>query len=101
MCISPRSRVVILDEATAAVDPRTNRIIQDAVDEVFRRQRSSTVILISHRLQDVMGCDRVIVMKDGEVVEIGKPKELLRRSGGGGGGGGHFRALAAEAGIEA
>ena len=88
---------MILDEATAAVDPETNRIIQEAVDQVFRRQRGSTVILISHRLQDVMGCDRVIVMKEGEVVEVGKPRELLRRSGEGA----HFRALAAEAGIEA
>ena len=121
-----RSQIVVLDEATAAVDPTTNRIIQTAVDRVFRRR--ATILLISHRLDDVLECDRVVVMDRGRLVETGSPEELLSSSSsssslpgkdglagdgitgdgvdgaggegsGVGGGGGLFRALAAEAGI--
>ena len=68
-------KVFILDEPTAFVDVETEEKIKEAL---IRLKGSSTVILIAHRLSTVMIADNVAVMKNGEIVEIGNPQELLR-----------------------
>jgi len=68
-------KVFILDEPTAFVDLETEEKIKEAL---IRLKKSSTVILIAHRLSTVMIADNVAVMKNGEIVEIGSPQELLR-----------------------
>jgi len=68
-------KVFILDEPTAFVDVETEEKIKEAL---IRLKESSTVILIAHRLSTVMIADNVAVMKNGEIVEIGSPQELLR-----------------------
>ena len=71
-------RVLILDEATANVDTRTERTIQRAL-KVLLRGRTSFVI--AHRLSTIRDADRIVVMGEGAIVEIGNHDELLQRGG--------------------
>ena len=73
-----RSRIVVMDEATASMDLETDRMIQETVRREFRE---STVIIIAHRLDTVMDCDRVVVMGEGRVLEVGPPGQLALDSG--------------------
>jgi ABC-type multidrug transport system fused ATPase/permease subunit len=67
-------RIVIMDEATASVDVETDAKIQNTVRKVFA---DKTVIVIAHRLNTIMGSDRIMVMSDGRVAELDTPKNLL------------------------
>ena len=69
-----KSKIIILDEATSSVDQKTEDIISSAVDNMFK---DSTIITIAHRINTVKKCDRIIVMNAGQVVETGKPDELI------------------------
>ena len=71
-------RILILDEATANVDTQTERMIQSAL-AVLLRGRTSFVI--AHRLSTIRDADRIVVMADGEIVEIGSHDELVDRGG--------------------
>ena len=70
-----KSKVIILDEATSSVDQKTEDIISNAVDTMFN---DSTVITIAHRINTVKKCDRIVVMDEGKIVEVGKPDELIQ-----------------------
>lgn len=70
--------VLVLDEATAAVDPVSEADIQDALSELARGR---TVLVIAHRLSTVAGADLIAVMDEGRVVERGSHGELLARGG--------------------
>ena len=70
-----KSKVIILDEATSSVDQKTEDIISNAVDTMFKE---STVITIAHRINTVKKCQKIIVMNAGEVVEVGNPEELIK-----------------------
>lgn len=70
-----QSSVVILDEATASMDRDTDARIQQLIREKFT---GKTLIVIAHRLATIADFDRVVVMSEGRVVEIGKPGELAR-----------------------
>ncbi|KAJ2522874.1 Canalicular multispecific organic anion transporter 1 [Coemansia sp. RSA 1939] len=76
-----RSRkILVLDEATANVDPHTDRIMHAAIGNEFK---DSTVITIAHRLDTVLGSsDRIVVMDGGKVVQVGKPQALLAQMDG-------------------
>lgn len=69
-----KTRVLILDEATAAVDISTDALIQQVIREEFA---NSTVLTIAHRLNTIMDYDRIIVLKDGNVGEFDSPENLL------------------------
>ena len=71
-------RILILDEATSAVDARTERQIQRALDAVVAGR---TTIAIAHRLSTLRKADLLVVLRDGRVVEHGAPAELLARDG--------------------
>ena len=74
-----RSKIIILDEATANVDFKTDRLIQDVIGSRFK---DSTVITIAHRLNTIMDYDKVLVMEQGRVVEFDKPEILLQNKNG-------------------
>uniref|UniRef100_I3N0M8 ABC transporter domain-containing protein n=1 Tax=Ictidomys tridecemlineatus TaxID=43179 RepID=I3N0M8_ICTTR len=73
-----KTQILILDEATAAVDPGTELQMQAALGGWFAR---CTVLLIAHRLRSVMDCTRVLVMDKGQVAESGSPAQLLAHKG--------------------
>ncbi|KAK5978369.1 ABC transporter MOAT-B, partial [Trichostrongylus colubriformis] len=73
------SRILVIDEATANVDPRTDTLIQRTIRESFSH---ATVLTIAHRLNTIMDSSRVLVLKDGEVAEFGPAHELLQKSSG-------------------
>ncbi|XP_059157838.1 ATP-binding cassette sub-family C member 4-like [Physella acuta] len=73
------NKILILDEATANVDPETDDIIQRTIRAKFR---DSTVLTIAHRLYTVMDCDRIMVLEDGELKEFDSPYNLLQKSDG-------------------
>eukprot|EP00286_Rhodomonas_abbreviata_P022543 CAMPEP_0181302728 /NCGR_PEP_ID=MMETSP1101-20121128/8158_1 /TAXON_ID=46948 /ORGANISM="Rhodomonas abbreviata, Strain Caron Lab Isolate" /LENGTH=1569 /DNA_ID=CAMNT_0023408211 /DNA_START=111 /DNA_END=4820 /DNA_ORIENTATION=- len=68
-----RSKVIVMDEATASVDMETDNLIQDTIRTHFK---ASTVLTIAHRLNTVMCCDRVMVLSDGRMLEMGPPADL-------------------------
>ncbi|KAL8033738.1 hypothetical protein ABFX02_13G178200 [Erythranthe guttata] len=71
-----RSKILVLDEATAAVDVRTDALIQKTIREEFR---SCTMLIIAHRLNTIIDCDKVLLLDAGQVVEFDSPETLLHR----------------------
>ncbi|XP_010792479.1 multidrug resistance-associated protein 5-like [Notothenia coriiceps] len=68
------SKVLILDEATAAIDTETDRLIQQTIRCAFG---SCTTLIIAHRLNTVMSCSRVMVLDNGQILEFDSPTSLL------------------------
>lgn len=77
--ILSRPKLLVLDEATSAVDKATDELIQHSIREEFQ---NSTMIVIAHRLSTVADFDRILVLAEGKVVEFGKPIELMLKGGG-------------------
>jgi ATP-binding cassette subfamily B protein len=71
-------RILILDEATSSVDTRTERLIQQAFDQLLEGRTS---FVIAHRLSTIRNADQVLMIKDGQIVERGTHDELLARRG--------------------
>ncbi|KAG2731322.1 hypothetical protein G9P44_005738 [Scheffersomyces stipitis] len=69
------SKVLVLDEATAAVDVQTDKIIQETIRAEFK---DKTIITIAHRLETVMDCDRIVSLDKGELKEYDSPQNLLK-----------------------
>jgi len=70
--------IFILDEATASVDPFTEAQIQEAIDLILQH---STSILIAHRLSTVRAVDRIIVLREGRIIEEGDHETLMAQGG--------------------
>ncbi|UYO38981.1 ABC transporter ATP-binding protein/permease [Rhodopseudomonas palustris] len=70
--------IVLLDEATAALDSESEKLVQEAID---RLARGRTTIVIAHRLHTIMHADSILVVEAGEIVEKGQHDDLLRRGG--------------------
>lgn len=73
-----KSRLVLLDEATSSVDKDTDSMMRSLIRKDFEH---STVIEVVHRLDAVLDYDVLVVMKDGEIAEVGSPRELLTKDG--------------------
>ena len=76
--IAKDSPVLILDEATSALDSATEELVQSAINKM---QKVRTTIIIAHRLSTIKSADRIIVLKDGEIIEEGKHEDLIKSSG--------------------
>jgi ABC-type multidrug transport system fused ATPase/permease subunit len=79
--ILQQPKIMILDEATSAVDMETDGHIQQAIRSEFGRNMSS-LLVIAHRLSTIADFDRILVMSEGEIVEFGTPRELVNIEGG-------------------
>ncbi|KAH8596791.1 putative ABC bile acid transporter [Bisporella sp. PMI_857] len=87
--IVARPKIMVLDEATSAVDMATDTLIQRSIREEFT---DSTLIVIAHRLSTIADFDKILVLDDGKVAEFGTPKELLESAKG------IFRGMVSESG---
>ena len=74
-----RSKIIIMDEATANVDYKTDQLIQETI---HTKSKHCTVITIAHRLNTIIHYDRVLVLENGQVVEYDKPEILLQNERG-------------------
>lgn len=73
-----KAKLLILDEPTASLDPKSEHDIYESFTQLAR---GKSVLLITHRLASVQMADKIIVLKDGRIVEQGNHKELLARNG--------------------
>nr|WP_248912379.1 ABC transporter ATP-binding protein [Gelidibacter algens] len=70
--------IMILDEATSALDTESERLVQDALENMMRNRTS---IVIAHRLSTIKNADEIVVMQKGEIVEQGKHNQLIEKNG--------------------
>lgn len=70
--------IIILDEATASIDPENEHLIQGAITELTR---GKTIITIAHRLATIQNADQILVVEDGKIEEKGTHAELLQKDG--------------------
>ena len=70
--------IMILDEATSALDTESERLVQDALDKLMANR---TTFVIAHRLSTIINADKIVVMENGEIKEIGTHQELLEFKG--------------------
>ncbi|GBU47601.1 ABC superfamily ATP binding cassette transporter, ABC/membrane protein [Staphylococcus aureus] len=70
--------IIILDEATASIDPENEQLIQTAINEL---SKGKTVITIAHKLETIKNVDQIIVLNEGEIIQKGSHDELIRKPG--------------------
>ena len=85
-----KAKILVLDEATAAVDPETDELIQTTIRKEFSH---CTVLTIAHRLNTILDSDRILVLSKGEIEELDSPLALLKDPDS------SFRSMAKDAGI--
>ena len=73
-----QSKVIILDEATAFADPENEYLIQRAIHNLVQ---GKTLIVVAHRLSTIIQADKIMVMKNGEIVQSGSHSELVNQDG--------------------
>ena len=73
-----KPKILILDEATSSVDTRTEKLIQDAMVQLMKNKTS---LIIAHRLSTILDADKIIVMDQGRIVEVGNHTTLMKQKG--------------------
>ena len=71
-------KILILDEATSSIDAKTERLVQNAIDELLKGRTS---FIIAHRLSTIKNCDKIMVISDKGILECGRHEELLQKKG--------------------
>lgn len=70
--------ILILDEATSSLDSKSEKLVQDALEKLFKNR---LVLIIAHRFSTIQNVDRIVVLENGTVADSGKPAELAKRKG--------------------
>ena len=70
--------IIILDEATANVDPENEKELMEAIDALTKEK---TIFMIAHRLKTVRNADRILVLDQGRIVQQGRHEELIQQEG--------------------
>ena len=73
-----KSKIILMDEATANIDYKTETYLQKSINSGMK---DCTVITIAHRIKTIINYDKIIVLNNGEIVEIDSPKKLLDKKG--------------------
>ena len=73
-----KTKIILMDEATANIDYKTESFLQNSINQGLK---DSTVITIAHRIKTIINYDKIIVLKNGEIVELDSPKNLLIKKG--------------------
>lgn len=71
-------KILILDEATSALDSKSERLVQETINKVIK---GHTVIIVAHRLSTIQNADKIVVMQNGRIIEIGNHKQLMDKKG--------------------
>ena len=69
-----KSKIIIMDEATASIDYKTEEMIQKAINELLNE---STLITIAHRIKTIINYDKIMTLENGEIVDFDTPKNLI------------------------
>lgn len=75
--LARKPKILVLDEATSALDNESEALIQKTLENLKQKM---TIIIIAHRLTTVMGCDKLIALENGKIIEQGTPDELLKNT---------------------
>ena len=70
--------IIVLDEATSALDTESEKLVQDALNNLMKNRTS---LIIAHRLSTIQHVDEILVMHEGEIIERGAHNELLKQNG--------------------
>ncbi len=73
-----KPKIYILDEATSSVDTETEKIIQDTIEHVMK---GSTSFVVAHRLSTIVNADKILVIRNGKIIEMGRHEELMEKKG--------------------
>ncbi|OQR88688.1 ATP-binding Cassette (ABC) superfamily, partial [Thraustotheca clavata] len=76
-----KSKILVLDEATSALDNESERVVQAALNDMMDKTKMTTLV-IAHRLSTIRNADKIIVLSEGSVVELGSHSQLMKLSGG-------------------
>lgn len=68
-CLLTKNKLIILDEATSDMDLESENLINNILDQCFKE---CTLVIVAHRLSTILGCDRVVVIEEGKIVETGQ-----------------------------
>lgn len=71
-------RILILDEATSNIDTQTEKLVQEGIEKILHGRTS---FVVAHRLSTIRDCDKIMVINDGEIEEVGNHEELLKKKG--------------------
>lgn len=71
-------KILILDEATSALDSKSERLVQETINNVIQ---GHTVIIVAHRLSTIQKADKIVVMNNGKIKEIGNHQQLMKLKG--------------------